>query len=323
MREFWFSPRDSVPFYLSKLIDSYDDVKLTVQDLSDPECLPEEEELDEVENKVHSDFIMFLMTPCFLRARGYSPEGLMSLRDFKEKAMGLIKSIAPAELLSSAGPFRNKIQGFLNRTLNLLFSTDNFDEAKSLVREILDVLGVDYPLEQIGEEEVTLYNTSYIFPTKILYTLGLFDPEEFRFENLNSHYLKKVPEPSLWDVKDFLEAEADFITSRFYKSFLISKKDPSDKMWSEMYDEAEKRLSLIEGLINKVPSPRARNKKGEVWELSSHDLFWSELRKKIISLAESLQLGLREEFTEFHLPENVQRKVLNPRVVYRPWKKIK
>jgi hypothetical protein len=87
-----------------------------------------------------------------------------------------------------------------------------------------------------------------------------------------------------------------------------------------MYDEAEKSLDLVDRLIVKVPSTSARNKKGEVWVLNTHDFFYSLLKKKLISLAEVIPQGLREEFTEFYLPEEVQKR-LNPRVVYRPWVK--
>lgn len=230
------------PWYIIQMMDQ-DMVHLTVQDLSDPEQFPEQF-VDDEEKKVPSDFIVYLLSPCFLRARGVNPEGLYSLREFKEKAMSLIKDMAPVELRSSTGLFRKRIQGFLNETLNLLFNSNSLDEAKSLVREILCLLGVDYPLEAITEEDVALYNTSYIFPVKIFHALGLFDPEEFRYENLNSNYLKKVPEPTLWDFRDFLEMEAKFIASTFYKSFLISKQDPSDRRWVELYNEAEKALFI-------------------------------------------------------------------------------
>jgi hypothetical protein len=185
-------------------------------------------------------------------------------------------------------------------------------------------MGADYSLEAVGEVEVILFNTSYLSHTKVLKILGLFDPEEFRYENLSSSYLKKVPEPSLWDYRDFLKAGADFIASAFYKSFILLKQDPSDKRWVQLYNEAEDRFGLIvNNLLIKVPDSYVRNQKGEVWRLVHSDLFFSELRKKVLGLAEEIPLGYREEFSTFFLPEELQKIILNPRVVFRPWVKIK
>jgi len=204
MREFFFNPGDACPWYLKRMMDQ-DMVHLTVQDLTDPEHYSSDDSGEGT--RVSSDFVCYLLTPSVLRQMGLNPEGLYTLREFKQKAMDLIRSIAPAEIKNSAGMFRRKIQGFLNRTLDLLFgfnSLDNsLDEAKSLVRDILDLLGVDYPLGAIDVQEVVLYNTSYTSFAKILNFLGLFDPEEFRYENLNSFYIKKVPQPNLWDTKSF------------------------------------------------------------------------------------------------------------------------
>jgi hypothetical protein len=317
MRDFYFSNEDATPWYIRELMDR-DSVHLTVQDLVDPER--NDEIIHDEDKKVNSDFVCFLLSPSVLRQLGLNPEGLYTLKDYKEKAMGLIKLVAPVELLSSAGVFRKKIQGFLNQILNSLYNLDSIDEAKSLVRDVLDLLGVDYPLEAISEVEVVLYNTTYLSFTKILFLLGLFDPEEFRFRNLNSHYVKKVPQPNLWDIKDFLESEVDFISSAFYRSFVLSKENPSDKRWAVLYDEAESALGLVDLLITKVPSISTRNQKKEVWVLNTHDFFWSVLRKKILTLVELIPQGLREEFASFHLPEEVQKRI-NPRVVYRPWVK--
>ncbi len=318
MRDFYFDNGDACPWYLKRLMDQ-DMVHLTVQDLSDPERYDDME--GEGERGVSSDFVCFLLTPSVLRQMGLNPEGLYTLRGYKEKAMDLIRSISPAEIRNSAGTFRKRIQGFFNRTLDLLFRSSSLDEAKSLVREILDLLGVDYPLGEVDVQEVLLYNTSYLSYIKVFYTLGRFDPEEFRYENLNSFYVKKVPQPNLWDYKEFLEAGADFIASAFFESFLVLKEDgPSNTRWSILYDEALARLSLVDLLITKVPDVSVRNKNKEVWVLNTHDFFYFILRQKLISLAGEIPLGLREEFLNFHLPEEVQRK-LSPRVVYRPWKK--
>ncbi len=316
MRDFYFDNGDACPWYLKRLMDQ-DMVHLTVQDLSDPERYDDME--GEGERGVSSDFICFLLTPSVLRQMGLNPEGLYSLREYKQRAMDLIRSVAPAEIKNSAGAFRKRIQGFLNRALDSLFVL-LLDDAKGVVREILDLLGVDYPLGQVDVQEVLLYNTSYLSYVKVLFLLGQFDPEEFRYQNLNSHYRKKVPEPNLWDVKEFLQAGADFIASAFFESFLILKDGPSDRRWTILYDEAVARLSLIEDALVKVPDISVRNKNKEVWVLNTHDFFYNLLRQKLTSLAGEIPLGLREEFYDFHLPEEVQRK-LSPRVVYRPWKK--
>jgi len=317
MRDFYFDTRDACPWYIREMMDR-DTVHLTIHDISDPENY---DNYDEVERGVSSDFICFLLTPSVLRQMGLNPEGLYSLREYKQIAMDLIRSVAPAEIKNSAGVFRKRIQGFLNRALDSLFVLSNLDDAKGVVRQILDLLGVDYPLGQVDVQEVLLYNTSYTSFTKILNFMGQFDPEEFRYENLNSYYLKKVPEPNLWDVKEVLESYADSITSDFYKSFTILKENPSDKRWVSLYDEAESSLSFVgDLLLIKIPQISFKNEKGEVWVLNTHDFFYFLLRKKLISLAETLPPGLREEFYDFHLPEEVSKKV-SPRVVYRPWKK--
>jgi hypothetical protein len=308
------------PWYICKMMDQ-DMIHLSVQDLSDPEQLYEG---IQEERRVPSDFVAFLLTPCFLRARGVSPEGIQSLKSYKEKAMDLIRSIAPEEIRNSSGSFRKSIQGYLNRTLDTLYNFCEFDEAKSLVRDILDLMGVDYPLEAITEEDVSLYNTSYISSTKVLHILGLFDTEDFRYSvGKASYYVKRVPSPSLWDVRDFLLMSSSFIASNLYKSFIVLKESgPSDKRWNRMYDDVLEGFEVVEKLIGRIPviSIKNKNNKKELWELNSHDFFFSELKKKLMALLEEIQPGLRDEFVSFFIPEEFQ-KIFSSKAVYRPWKK--
>jgi hypothetical protein len=319
---FGFEEEEHTPWYIRRLMDR-DAIHMSIDDL-EYDIFEGEDWIDRVSSSnsdlvsVNSDSIMYLLTPCALRVIGYNP--LSTLKDYKLRAMDLIRSIAPIEIKNSIGSFRVKVQNFLNRCLDSLYYCINFDEAKGFVGEILCFLGADYPLEAISIEDVTLYNTSYVFFTKILYVLGRFDLDEFRYENKASYYIKKVPAPSLWDYRDFLKTQADFVVSSFYKSFLRLKENgPSDKKWVEIYDEAEHMFSLVtDELLVRVPSVSARNQKGEVWELQLPDFFYSEVRKKLTALSELVPVGLREEFVSFHISEQVQ-KIVNSRVFYRPW----
>lgn len=315
MREFYFGPEDATPWYMRQMMDQ-DMVHLYTTDLSDPERY----DVDESDNSVvvGSDFVMFFMSPCFLRTRGYDPVHMYGLKEFKTKGMDLIKSVSPLEIRGSSGVFRSKIQQYLNRVLDSLYLVADFGEAKDFVRSILVLLGADYPLEAISEDDISLYNTSYIASAKVLYSLNLFNPEEIRGA---SYYLKKVPQPNLWDVKDFLEASASFVAFSFLKSFLVLKEEGPSSKWSDLYDEAEKLFNLVSDiLIVKIPDISTVNKKKELWVLNTHDFFYSILKKKMITLVEEIQPGLRGEFLEFHLPEQLQ-KVLNSRAVFRPWVK--
>jgi hypothetical protein len=304
------------PWYMRQLMDQ-DMIHLTVSDLSDPEPLYDDLDGDVENRKASTDFVCFLATPAVIRQLGYNPEGLLVLKDYKKKSIDLIRSIAPMEIKNSVGLFRERIQKFLNESLTLIYQSSNFDDAKSFVGEVLCFLGVDYPLEALSEEDIVLYNTTYLSWAKTMKVVGLVD--ELRLNN--SHYSKKIPDANLWDIKDFLEAKASFISSAFYRSFLLSKKDPSDKEWVRLYDEAEKSLSLVDRVLIKISEISTVNKKKEVWVLNTHDFFYSILKKKLITLAEEIQQGLREDFLTFHLPEEVQSKILNPRTIYRPWSK--
>lgn len=311
------SDLEACPWYMRRLMDQ-DMIHMHVSDLADPYQCEDVEEYDSDFNSVSTDFVCVMMTPSVLRQMGFNPEGLMSLQDFKLKAMDLIKSVAPLEIKGSTGLFRSRIQRYLNDVLNSMYHSNSFDESKGLVRDVLTFLGADYSLERLEVDDVVLYNTTYLPYVKVLHAIGRFDVNDFRYENRNAHYVKKVPKLTLWDVRDFLEAKASFISSAFYRSFLLSKKDPSDKEWVRLYDEAEKSLSLVNRVLIKIPETSTVNKKKEVWVLNTHDFFYSILKKKLITLAEEIQPGFREDFLTFHLPEEIQNKILN-RVVYRPW----
>ncbi len=320
MREFFFNPGDACPWYIREYMDR-DTVHMSVGDLADPWNPIEEEtqEDDLSKDKVDTDFIIFSLNPAFLRSAGYDPALVVGeLKVFKEQLFSQIKRQSDLGTLVKGFPgFQKKVQSFLNRMAERLFYAVSLSEGKSALREILTLMGKDFELGVIDEDDLVLYNCSYTYWTKVQYVLGLFDPEELRKGN---YYLKKVPEPNLWDIKSFLQTEANFIASAFFVSFKKCKENPSNEGWGLLYDEAESFLSLIKNLLIKVPDISVRNQKGEVWVLNTHDFFFQKLREKLISLAGEIPLGLREEFLDFHLPEEVQRK-LSPRVVYRPWKK--
>jgi hypothetical protein len=317
---------ECTPWYIQRMLDE-DVIHVSIDDIQ-PDFF---EALDWIEKvsgddsefkRVDSDVIMGFFVPVFLRERGYSPD--VSIKDYKLKMMSKIKSLAPNDLLSAEGVFRDRIQRFLNEQLSSLYLSDDFDTAKSIVRSILDLLGLDFPLEAVSLEDVSLYLTSYIPYVRVFNVLGLFDLEMFRHENKVSYYVKKVPEASLWDYRDFLErAGAEFIASTLFRSFRLLKESGPSSEWSRLYDEALVRFDLIENLLVKVPSSYTRNLKGEVWKLVHPDFFYSVLRKKVLSLVEEIPLGYREEFSTFFLPEELQKIILNPRVVFRPWVKIK
>jgi hypothetical protein len=310
------SDSEACPWYMRVLMDK-DTVHMTVSDLSDPERCCDEYEYENEDKKVSSDFIAFLLYPSFLRSLGYDPTTLIDLRSFKRNVFNRIKTMSP-DLSMSQGKFRNNIQDYLNRVVEKIYYCSGLEDSKVFARDILVLVDRDFDLGLIDESDLSSYSTSYTAFTKVLFSLGLFDPErELRNTNF---YLKKVPYPNGWDYKTVLEAGADFISSAFYRSFLLLKESPSDRGWDRLYDNAERFFSLIDKIIVKVPSVYIKNQKGEVWELRLSDFFRSVLRKKLLALVDLVPVGLREEFLTFYLPEDVQ-KILNSRVTYRPWKK--
>jgi hypothetical protein len=304
---------DYCPWYVRAMMDR-DTVHMTVEDLSDPEQYEFEENM--FEKTISTDSVCFLLTPSVMRSLGYNPECLMTLKDYKVKSMNLIKAMAPVEIRNSTGLFRERIQKFLNENLTLIYQANSLDDAKSFIGEVLCFLGVDYTLEAVSEEDVVLYNTTYLPYVKVLKILGL--EEEIRPNN--SYYSKRIPEANLWDLKDFLEIKANFIAFAFYKSFKLVKDNPADRLWIELHNEAEKAISLVDRVLTRIPVISTVNKKKETWELNSHDFFYSQLKKKIVMLVEEIQPGLKNEFISFFIPEELQR-IFDPRMVYRPWKK--
>jgi len=322
MREFWFGPEDSSSWYIREMMDR-DTIHMSVSDLPDiwNPSLEEEEESrkDEItRDKVDTNFVMFVLNPCFLRTLGDDPVYLVGdVKKFKEDVFDLIKKYSNlGDLVMSSLKFRKGVQSYLNRAVEQIYYA-NFDDGKAILRDILDLMGKDFDFGMIDQSDFSGYNISYIAYTKVLYLLGLYDPEELRGCSI---YLKKVPKANLWDIKEFLEIEADSIASDFFRGFNIMKENVSNREWNDLYDQALKDLDLVNLLISRVSEIATKNAKGETWILRTHDFFFNLLRKKINSLAETLPIGLRREFIEFHLPEEVQVK-LSPRVVYRPWEK--
>lgn len=311
------------PGYLRKYMDR-DTVHMTVSDLFSCSDDYYESETDESvnEKKVSASTVCWLLTPVVFRDMGLKTELLVSSSDYKKRSLGAIYSVAPIDIKEASGSFRSMTQNYFYGLLDALYyKASSFDEGKSVVRDILTLLGLDYPLERIEREDVVLYHTTYLPYTKVLYLLGLFDPNDFRYQNGNNQYLKHVPKPTLWDVKEFLELEASFVVSNFYRGFFVMKEDPSNRRWVDLYDEALNHIDLVDTLSIKVPRIYTRNKQKELWVLNTHDFFCSVLKKKIIVLSEEIPVGLREEFISFFLPEEIQN-VISPMAVYRPWKKI-
>jgi hypothetical protein len=301
----------STPWYIRDMMDK-DTVHLFVSDLS----YEDEDYLEEEVSKVSTDFVLFLLTPSYLKEIGVDPSLWIDLKDFKERSVQLIKKISPPEIINSTGEFRKRIQVFLNRVLSDLYNAE-WEDARILVREIITFLGYDFPLENIDQNDLAAYHSSYTSISKVLSSLaGLsicgFNPEEFRNGN---YYLKKV-HPAPWDYVEFVKVVSRYVILLFLESYCDSS--PS---WEDKFQESERWFGILERVIFSNKIVYVRNKKNEIWSCNLEILAKKVIQEAVYAASSSLPDGSREDFIEF-LPHDVE-KIAIKKVVYRPWLKIK
>jgi hypothetical protein len=306
---------ECTPFYIIKMMNDREDQVVRASDFLPDffESLDADEiSEDDSDFKVaNSDFICSLLYPSFLRSLGYSP--LQDLKSYKIDVFEKVKSLSP-ELTQAQGKFRLNIQRYLNDLTSRLYFSSSLEESKDLSRELLNLAGLDFDLGLLDEFDLQLYSTSYTALSKVLFSLGLFDPEkELRNGNF---YLKKVPPPNGWDFKTVLESIASSIMRLQISIYESYKSD--DGRWVSLMDEAERLFNLGEAICERVPGVVIKNNKGELWRLDTRALYYGALRKSIKGVF--LYFGEDPNFWDFlAIPDYI----LSSRAVYKPWRRVR
>lgn len=318
----------ATPWYIQKMIDSHNDVCVTVSDFV-PDYFENYFGSVDVEDEtndfkmVDTDFIMLLLSPPYLREVGADPSLWMDLKTFKEEVISNIK-ILSRDIVDALNDnnFRKRSHRFINDLLSDLYRSEGIDKGKELAREILVFMGRSFPLEAVGLEDLSVYHSSYLFYVRVFNELGIdgFNSEEFRYINsVETIYLKRIPSATGWDYIKFVESFTKYAVSLFFESYSEERED-----WEKKIREGERILEILDRVVVKVKSVRVMNNKKEVWECNLDLLYKKTLKEVVLSILLSLPDGSREDFIDF-IKDSLPGidKIVFGNMKFYPWRRVK
>jgi hypothetical protein len=318
----FFDDGYATPWYIQKMIDSRNDVCVTINDF-----VPDYFEGVDVEDEtndfkmVDTDFVMLLLSPSYLREVGVDPSLWMDLKTFKEEVINSI--ILSRDIVDALNDnnFRKRSHRFINDLLSDLYRSEGIDKGKELVREILVFMGRGFPLEVVGLEDLSVYHSSYLFYVRVLNEISLVNVDDFRYVNgCETFYLKRIPSATGWDYIKFVESFTKYAISLFFESYSSEERD-----WGKKFQEGERILEILDRVVVKVKSVRVVNKKKEVWECDLDLLYKKTLREAVFSVLLSLPDGSREDFIDFIKDSlsGIDKIVSGNGKKFYPWRRIK